>query len=82
MQIDKITLTVTVPAEKAGQRLDQVLSELLPDYSRTRLQSWIKQGDVLKLTGLRGREIRVKNITRKRVFMARHNLFDRASGNG
>ena len=42
----------------------------------------IKQGDVLKLTGLRrqvreGREIRVENITRKHGFTARHNLSDR-----
>lgn len=42
-----ISLTLAVPVEKSGLRLDQVLSDLLPDYSRTRLQSWIKQGDVL-----------------------------------
>lgn len=39
-------MKLVVPIEMAGKRLDQVLSELLPDYSRTRLQSWIKQGAV------------------------------------
>ncbi len=29
-----------------GQRLDQVLAKLLPDYSRSRLQQWIKEGFV------------------------------------
>jgi 23S rRNA pseudouridine1911/1915/1917 synthase len=28
----------------AGRRLDQVLSELFPDFSRSRLQGWIKSG--------------------------------------
>ena len=30
----------------AGIRLDQALQQLLPDYSRSRLQTWIKQGKV------------------------------------
>jgi 23S rRNA pseudouridine1911/1915/1917 synthase len=38
---------LTVPPELAGQRLDRVLAELLPDYSRSRLQQWIAQGRVL-----------------------------------
>ncbi len=33
-----------VPDHLNGERLDKVLSELLPDYSRSRLQQWIKQG--------------------------------------
>ena len=33
-----------IPDEMAGTRLDQVLATLFPDYSRSRLQSWIKQG--------------------------------------
>lgn len=28
----------------AGARLDQVAGELLPDYSRARLQKWIREG--------------------------------------
>ena len=34
------------PPELAGQRLDQVLAVLLPDYSRSRLQGWIREGRV------------------------------------
>ena len=39
-------LTATVPAHCARQRVDAVLAELFPDYSRSRLQSWIKSGKV------------------------------------
>src|SRR3954454_6459177 len=39
--------TLTVPIEYAGQRLDQVLAELLSDYSRTRIKEWIEAGQVL-----------------------------------
>lgn len=35
---------LTVPDELAGRRLDQALAELLPQYSRNRLQSWVKDG--------------------------------------
>ncbi|MCI0507381.1 MAG: 23S rRNA pseudouridine(1911/1915/1917) synthase RluD [Gammaproteobacteria bacterium] len=31
----------------AGKRVDQVLAELFPDFSRSRLQKWIKDGFVL-----------------------------------
>ena len=34
------------PPEMAGQRLDHVLAALLPDYSRSRLQAWIRDGRV------------------------------------
>ncbi len=36
-----------VPESLAGRRLDQVLAELFPDFSRSRLQQWIKAGAVL-----------------------------------
>jgi 23S rRNA pseudouridine1911/1915/1917 synthase len=36
----------TIPAELAGQRLDQALTAMFPDYSRARLQRWIKDGCV------------------------------------
>ena len=29
-----------------GRRLDQALAEMLPQYSRNRLQSWVKDGCV------------------------------------
>lgn len=36
-----------VPFEYAGQRLDQVVAALCPDFSRSQLQKWIKAGSVL-----------------------------------
>lgn len=35
-----------IPAELAGRRLDQALAALLPAYSRSRLQQWIRAGQV------------------------------------
>ena len=35
-----------VPNELAGSRLDAALAKLMPDYSRSRLTSWIKEGHV------------------------------------
>lgn len=40
-------LRLKVPSEDGGLRLDQVLAKLLPDYSRSRLQSWIENEQVL-----------------------------------
>ena len=40
----------TIPADYAGQRLDQVLAKLLPSWSRNRLQTWITE-DRVKLDG-------------------------------
>ncbi|TAL71847.1 MAG: 23S rRNA pseudouridine(1911/1915/1917) synthase RluD [Rhodanobacter sp.] len=34
----------TVPLAAAGRRFDQTLAELFPDYSRSRLATWIKSG--------------------------------------
>ena len=39
-------LTATIPDEMAGMRLDQCLAALFPDYSRSKLQIWIKAGRV------------------------------------
>ncbi len=36
-----------VPEECCGMRLDQVLVRLFPDYSRARLQQWLKRGHVM-----------------------------------
>ncbi len=44
-------LTAEVPFEMAGMRLDQVLAELFTDYSRSKLQTWVKAGRV-KVNGL------------------------------
>ncbi len=35
-----------VPESAAGRRLDAVLADLFPEYSRSRLSAWIKSGDV------------------------------------
>ena len=37
---------LTVPAQYAGMRLDQVLAQLMPQHSRSRLRSWIDAGRV------------------------------------
>jgi 23S rRNA pseudouridine1911/1915/1917 synthase len=42
----QIQLSAQVADEQAGQRLDQAAAELFPDYSRSRLQSWIKSGEL------------------------------------
>ncbi|MDD4914398.1 MAG: 23S rRNA pseudouridine(1911/1915/1917) synthase RluD [Methylococcales bacterium] len=50
-------LTARVPEELAGMRLDQCLAEMFPDYSRSKLQSWIKAGRVqVDGVALKGRE--------------------------
>jgi len=40
-------LNADIPPELAGRRLDQALAELFPDYSRARLQQWLRAGQVL-----------------------------------
>ncbi len=42
-----VALSFTAEAGDAGQRLDRYLQERLTEYSRARLQSWIKNGQVL-----------------------------------
>jgi len=54
--VEKINLTIEVPLELDGKRLDQIASELFSDYSRARLQAWIKDG---KLT-VDGRQCKSK----------------------
>ena len=41
------TLTIIIPERMAGERLDSALSEMLPDFSRSKISLWIKSGDVL-----------------------------------
>ncbi|WP_250464193.1 23S rRNA pseudouridine(1911/1915/1917) synthase RluD [Microbulbifer litoralis] len=43
---EQLEVDVEVPAQLAGQRLDQAAAELIPDYSRARLQGWIKGGQL------------------------------------
>lgn len=47
---EQVDLQASVPAEMFGLRLDQAVSQLFPDYSRSRLQGWIKEG-ALRVNG-------------------------------
>jgi 23S rRNA pseudouridine1911/1915/1917 synthase len=42
----QISLSQRIPVRSAGLRLDQAAAELFSDYSRGRLQQWIKQGEL------------------------------------
>jgi len=41
------TLNIIIPERMIGERLDSALSEMLPDYSRSKISVWIKAGDAL-----------------------------------
>jgi len=43
---ESVLLKATIPENMAGKRLDQVLAEIFKDHSRTRLQTWIRNGHV------------------------------------
>lgn len=43
---EKVQLSATVSDDLIGKRLDQAVAELFPDYSRSRLQGWIKDGSL------------------------------------
>ncbi|HEX5693493.1 MAG TPA: 23S rRNA pseudouridine(1911/1915/1917) synthase RluD [Arenimonas sp.] len=53
-------LEASIPLAAAGRRFDQVLAELFPDFSRSRLTEWIKSGDAL----LGGRLVKPKEAVR------------------
>ena len=40
-------LKIIIPVRMTGQRLDVALSEMLPDYSRSKITDWIKSGEAL-----------------------------------
>lgn len=42
-----IVLQAAVPADLSGNRLDQIAAKLFPEYSRARLQGWIRDGSLL-----------------------------------
>jgi 23S rRNA pseudouridine1911/1915/1917 synthase len=44
---DQIELAAAVPDQYAGHRLDQAVAKMFPDYSRARLQAWIRSGELL-----------------------------------
>ena len=57
------THQVAFPPELAGRRLDQALAQLLPQYSRTRIQRWIEDGAV-RVNGLaaKARDVVVEGL--------------------
>ncbi len=55
--IQKIEQTVAIPEHLRGQRLDKALAWVWPQYSRTRLQNWLKQGNIL----INGRQMKAKD---------------------
>src|SRR5580658_11063066 len=48
------THVLDLPGSAAGMRLDQALAAALPQYSRARLQRWIRSGAV-RVAGVPGR---------------------------
>ena len=74
-QTDTENLEYIVPDEYLGERLDRVVAELCPQFSRSQLQKWIKSGDITlnnkkanvrdKVTG--GDEIVVKPILKAKI---------------
>lgn len=44
---ESVRLEAEVPAELSGLRLDQIAAKLFPEYSRSRLQAWVKSGELL-----------------------------------
>ena len=56
----QITLSAEVQPGQIGQRLDQTLAELFPEYSRSRLKTWI-EAELVKING------RVANLPREKV---------------
>ncbi|OGT45333.1 MAG: RNA pseudouridine synthase [Gammaproteobacteria bacterium RIFCSPHIGHO2_12_FULL_41_20] len=44
--MNKLHHKLTIPVDMLGLRLDQALVKLLPDYSRTQIQEWIKDSAV------------------------------------
>ena len=45
--MEKIELKTVIPENLKKKRLDFALSELFPEHSRSRIQSWIKEGSVM-----------------------------------
>jgi 23S rRNA pseudouridine1911/1915/1917 synthase len=60
--------TTTIPADAAGRRLDQVVAELFPEFSRSRLTAWIRSGDLL----LNGAQVLPRQIVRGDESVALH----------
>ena len=49
-----------LPPAAAGQRLDQALAALWPDFSRSRIAEWLKAGSIL----VDGKSVRPRDVVR------------------
>ena len=58
---EQISLSAEVPQELGGKRLDQILAELFPEYSRSRIKTWILD-DMVQING------EIKNIPKEKLF--------------
>ncbi|NLY78884.1 MAG: RluA family pseudouridine synthase [Lysinibacillus sp.] len=49
-------VTITIEAERAGERIDKALSIIEPEWSRTQISSWIQEG----LVTVNGQDVKAK----------------------
>jgi 23S rRNA pseudouridine1911/1915/1917 synthase len=69
-------MSTTVPAELGGLRFDQALARMFPQYSRNRLQAWLKSGHITIDGG--GAEARRAMTGGERVVLAPPEVADAA----
>ena len=79
---DQSELYFILPDDAMGQRLDQVIAGICPQFSRSQLQKWIKSGDVLvnnkpartrdKVLG--GEEVVIKPVLMEQTFDLPENI--------
>lgn len=62
-------LNLTVPDACAGRRLDQALAEMLPQHSRNRLQTWVRDGCV-EVDGVLASEPKRKVVGGEKLLIA------------
>lgn len=65
----QVQLSATIAESQLGQRLDQALAELFPDYSRSRIKEWILD-DRVQVNG------KVINKPKEKVLGSEHILID------
>jgi len=63
---ERVERRALVPPELAGDRLDQVAARLFPDYSRSRLQAWIREGELR----VNGEACRPRDAVREGVLLS------------
>src|SRR5580704_16649560 len=44
--IEHLQKQITISSEYHGQRMDSVVAQLLPEYSRSQISNWIKMGSL------------------------------------